>query len=124
VGRGPGIDLHPTPLGMMPGDLLHANFAEAILDDRSAAAAPNWLVRILELIFSFSAALFLAFAASFWGKVRALFWLFVALLVVQWVTLHTLAMFFDTFLPLLGLGLHALYERILGMHEASSDKEV
>ena len=124
VGRGPGIDLHPTPLGMMPGALLHANFAEAILDDRSAAAAPNWLVRILEVIFSLMAALLLAFASGFWRKLRALFLLFVALLVVQWVTLHTLAMFFDAFLPLLGLGLHALYERILGMHEESSGKEV
>jgi hypothetical protein len=122
MNRGPRTDLHRTTLGLMPGALVHANFAEAILGSRAAMAAPSWVARTLEAIFSLTAALLLAFVPGFWGKTCALLGLLVMLFAVQWAVLHGLAVFFDAFLPVLGLGLHALYERILGMHEAAAAK--
>jgi CHASE2 domain-containing sensor protein len=117
VGRGPRIDLHPTPIGKMPGALLHANFAEAVLDERSVWAAPESVMEILEVMFSIVALVLLASIATPRGKFGALLSLLFALFLVQWGVLHGLGMFFDAFLPVFALGLHSLYDQALeGLH--------
>lgn len=119
LGRGPGIDLHQTPLGDMAGTLLHANFAEALLDSRTTQAAPEWFAYLLEGLFSLVAALILAVISSVWGKVGALLSLFAMLFFLQWAILHGIAMFFDAFFPVFSLGLHSLYEKVFGFHKSS-----
>jgi CHASE2 domain len=108
LGRGIGVDLHPTPLGEMVGALL-------------AQTAPEWAVHVLEAIFSLIAALALAIAPGVWGKICALGALLVALFFGQWALLKGFNIFFDAFFPLVGLALHSLYERLLKPHGTAPD---
>jgi CHASE2 domain-containing sensor protein len=119
LGRGLYIDSHPTPIGSIVGAELHANYVEDLLDTRSYGTFPFWFLRATEIIFSLIAAIAFAVILSFWGKVVGILALFVLLLFVQWVVLHGFGVFFDAFVPLLGLALHTLYERLFGPHEAA-----
>jgi CHASE2 domain-containing sensor protein len=119
VKRGPKIDLHPTPAGRMVGALLHANFAEALLDDRTVTGVPEWVLNGMEVVFGLAAAVIFALTVGLWRKLGAMFSLFLVLFLVQWFMLREFAIFFDAFFPVLSLGLHSLYERLFGMHGAA-----
>jgi CHASE2 domain-containing sensor protein len=119
AGRGPRIDQHRTPVGRVVGAALQANYAEAFLDSRVFRATPKWVLHVTEIIFSLIAAIAFALIISAWGKILALFSFFIIMLIVQWSMLHGFGVFFDALVPLLGLGLHSLYERLLGASEAS-----
>ena len=62
IGELSDIDLHNSALGRVPGYLLHANYAEALLDDRYASPLSPWLevllaalgILIIVLIFDIS----------------------------------------------------------------------
>jgi hypothetical protein len=116
--RGLLIDLHPTPIGDLVGAVLHANFAEALLDSRTIGALPEWVTHGAEVMLSVIAALIFALIAGFWKKVGVISSTLIVLFLVQWAMLDIFGVFFDAFFPVLGLGLHSLYERLLGMHEA------
>jgi CHASE2 domain-containing sensor protein len=116
--RGPGIDLHPTPIGNLIGALVHANYAEALLDERTNRAVPEWVTKVIESLFSVASALILAVLPGIWQKLGGLLSLLATLFVIQWAALHGLAIFFDALFPVFCLFLHSLYERIIGMHEA------
>jgi len=116
-GRGPTVDLHSTPIGQMVGAVMHANFAEALLDSRTYAAAPKYILEATELAFGVFAAVVFALIPGFW-KVAGLAGMTGLLLVIQWGALHGFGLFFDAFVPLLGLGLHAIFERFAGVHPA------
>lgn len=122
VDRGPGIDLHSTPVGNLIGALVHANYAEALMDERTSRAVPEWGAKVIESLFSAAAALVLAALPGIWQKLGGLLLLLGTLFVVQWAVLHGLAIFFDALFPVFCLFLHSLYERILGMHEADEVK--
>ncbi|MGC3968421.1 MAG: CHASE2 domain-containing protein [Pirellulales bacterium] len=50
--RGSKVDRHETPVGQLPGMVLHANFVEAILDDRAFdIPASKWLLGIADVLF-------------------------------------------------------------------------
>jgi CHASE2 domain-containing sensor protein len=119
IGRGPRVDLHPTPIGELVGAVLHANFAEAILDNRTVGAAPDWLLHVTEALFSVSAGVIFALISGIWEKIAAMAALFFVLFFAQLAALYGFAMFFDAFFPVLGLGLHSLYEKLVGTHEAA-----
>jgi CHASE2 domain-containing sensor protein len=112
--RGPTIDMHPTPAGPMVGAEIHANYVEAILNSsRVKRPTPNWALRATEVFFSLVAAVAFALIPSLRGKMVGIFSLFVLLLFVQWSALHGFGVFFDAFVPLLGLSLHSLYDRLV-----------
>jgi CHASE2 domain-containing sensor protein len=110
--RGPLVDLHRTPAGQMVGALLHANYVAALLDDRTFSAAPSWILHGTEVVFSLIAMVAFALIPGFWGKLIGIISLFILLLFIQWSALHGLGVFFDALVPLLGLGLHSIYERL------------
>lgn len=120
--RGPGVDLHPTPIGKLVGALVHANYAEALMDERTSRAVPDWVAKVIEGLFSVTAAIILAVLSSVWKKIGGVLLLLAALFVVQWVTLHGLAVFFDALFPVFCLFLHSLFERIVGVHAADEVK--
>jgi CHASE2 domain-containing sensor protein len=111
--RGPRADLHPTPVGSIVGAMLHANFVEAVLDTRIFGATPEWVLVGTEIIFSLIAGVAFALIPSVRGKIAGIFSLLFILFFVQWLVLHTLGIFFDSFVPVLGMGLHSLYERLV-----------
>jgi CHASE2 domain-containing sensor protein len=117
--RGPKVDQHWTPVGQVVGAALQANFAEALLDSRVFKGTPDWILRTTEVLFSIVAAVVFAILISAWGKVFGIVSLFVVMLFVQWLMLHGFGVFFDALVPLIGLGLHSLYERLLRVSEAT-----
>jgi CHASE2 domain-containing sensor protein len=101
----------------MVGLELHANFAEAFLDDRVFSAVSQHLLDISEVIFGVFAALAFAIIRSFWGKALGLGVLMLAMFSISAIALRELGVFFDAFLPLVGLGIHAFYESYAGSSE-------
>lgn len=50
AGRGPLIESFKSPVGTIPGVYLHANYVEALNDDRFGIAAPRWAAILLDLL--------------------------------------------------------------------------
>jgi CHASE2 domain-containing sensor protein len=117
AGRGRRVDVHPTPVGPIVGAVLHANFVEALLDSRTFKFTSVHALHVTELVFSLLVALIFVLIRPWWAKVASLVPLLVSLLLIQWMILHGFGLFFDAFVPLLGLGLHSLYERVIGIHQ-------
>jgi len=111
--RGGLVDMHPTPAGSMVGAIVHANFVEALLDDRVVPGTPRWLPSVFEVVFGAIAAIFLALFSSFWGKLAGVVGLSLVLVLAQWAALQGLGLFFDAFVPLFGLWLHSVYQRLV-----------
>ena len=122
AGRGDSIDVHWTPVGPIVGAVLQASFVEAILDDRMFGVSPAWFLHGTEIILSVIAAVAFALIASFWGKLSGVLSILLMLLFIQWSVLHLFGVFFDAFVPITGLGLHALYERLAGGDPANQTK--
>jgi CHASE2 domain-containing sensor protein len=119
AGSGRLVDVHDTPVGQVSGALLHQNMAEAVESDRIYPALPEAWVTVLELLFGLAAAIIFAALATLWRKVGAIVAAMLLLFVVQWVTLQLLGTFFDAFVIVLGLGLHAIIDRLIGEPEAA-----
>lgn len=113
AGRGPLIDLQDTPIGRIVGALLLANFAEALLDTRVFSAMPKYLVVGSEILFGLVAAVMLALFRSFAVQLAALFGFVLVAFGIQVLALYLVGVFFDVFLPLLGLAVHALGDRLI-----------
>jgi CHASE2 domain-containing sensor protein len=115
--RGGLVDLHPTPTGPIVGALLQANFAETFIAGNHVGTVPHWGLRGAEILFSLVAAIVFAVLASFGAKLAGVAILVLVLFFVQWLVLHGFGVFFDALVPVLGLGLHSLYERLVFPHE-------
>jgi CHASE2 domain-containing sensor protein len=112
-GRGEPVDVHPTPIGNSVGALIHANFAEAILDSRTFTAIPHWVTVACEVLFSVVALIVFAASVMFRIQVVAIILLSLILVIIEWTALHQFGSFFDAFVPLLALWLHSVYDRLL-----------
>ena len=110
IGRGGLADRHETPVGQMLGVELHANYAEAFLDSRVRAGVSEKVLTIAELTFGILAAIVLGLLTRLWTKLLALSGLAGLALLISFLVLHILGVFFDVFIPLLGLGIHAVLE--------------
>jgi CHASE2 domain-containing sensor protein len=117
AGRGPRVDLHWTPVGFIVGAELHANFAEALLDARVFRSTPEWILKAIEIGFSLLAAVAFAAFAGVRGKIASISVALAFLFVLQWLMLHGFGIFLDVFVPLVGLGLHSVYERLWASEE-------
>lgn len=106
------VDMHSTPVGPMNGALIHENFTEAILDHRFNRTLPDWFLYFLEILFGVAAALFFASYSSIWIKLAGFGALALLLLTLQWLMLLMFGVFFEAFLPLLGLAVHSVIERL------------
>jgi hypothetical protein len=113
--QGPLIDVHNTPAAQMVGAMLHANYVEALLDQRTANAISEKVTTWLELCFGIIAALVVA-AAPGWRGLGAFMPLIIAMLVVQWIVLHAFGIYFDALLVLFGLAVHSFIENLFGSH--------
>ncbi|WP_050424741.1 CHASE2 domain-containing protein [Bradyrhizobium tropiciagri] len=110
INRGGLVDLHNTPVGPMLGVEMHANYAEAILDSRVRAGLSERVLVVAELVFGVLAAIVLGLLSRMWTKLFALCGLAGLAFVVSLLALHIRGVFFDAFIPLMGLGIHAVLE--------------
>jgi CHASE2 domain-containing sensor protein len=94
----------------MLGAEMHANYAEAFLDSRVRTGVSENVLTMAELTFGILAAIVLGLLVRLWTKLLALGGLAGVALLISFLALHILGVFFDAFIPLIGLGIHAVLE--------------
>jgi len=104
-GQGERVDAYETPAGTMAGMYLHANYIEALLDERYQKEVPLWLGLVLDLVVG--AGLYVSFhrANTLKGKLRILGLFFVPL-AASYVAVANAGFYLDFILPLLGCFVH------------------
>jgi CHASE2 domain-containing sensor protein len=117
VGLGPSIDTHPTPIGDVPGVLLHANLVEAALAHRTLRGLSEGALKTLEILVSIAAAIFFAAFANFRAKLVACLGVIAGLFLVEWLVLGLFGFFFEAFVPVLALASHTLMDRLIAGSE-------
>jgi CHASE2 domain-containing sensor protein len=111
--RGRLVDGFLTPVGRVPGLIVHANYVEAWVDTRVIPMFPGWLSHVLE------AAISLTVSVLFVSRIRwpgqAFCWLAVVLLAVigSVFALLNFGAFFDPYLPVLLVAAHSGIEKVL-----------
>jgi CHASE2 domain-containing sensor protein len=116
AGRGSIVDTHWTPAGRIVGAALQANFVEALLDTRTFGNVPDEFLRGMEVVLAVSAAIIFASAPNLWKKLYWIISFALFVVAIQWLFLHLFYVFFDALVPLLGLGIHSLFDRIVEPH--------
>lgn len=126
-GRGPIADTHRTPAGDMTGAFVHANFVEAMLDQRAIEPVEEWIVKMLEiLVLLFALVVFAVTESPVW-KAAGATGACAALVALNFLMLHTMGRFFDFFIPLVVIVMHIFYEQVsewrhdARLHKASAE---
>src|SRR5581483_10199406 len=112
-GAGAPVDLHFSPVGEVAGALLHANFVEAIVDGRIFSPAGEKSLKALEFFLALGGAFLFALcmrARRRWGIVAGAT---AILFVGSYIALQNLGVFFESFLPIVFVWLHAFAHRIV-----------
>jgi len=109
-GRGGLADGHLTPVGPLPGVYLHANYVEALLDNRTSKPYRDFALHIVEAIVALMVALVFARLARLIWKIGAVILLVVGLVLYGYVSLLMLGWFYDFFVPVILVVIHAIYE--------------
>src|SRR5713226_8565652 len=52
MNRGPLVDTHHSPVGEISGLYLHANYIEALLDEKYKHEVPHWFAVLIALVLS------------------------------------------------------------------------
>jgi len=112
AGRGVRVDLHDTPIGRLNGALIHANFAEAFLDSRAYGHVPGIVLDVAEFVFGLLASAVFALSSGIVRSVAGLIGLTGVLVAIQWAVMHLFGVFFEAFLPLVGVWLHSIWEQL------------
>jgi len=109
LGRGEFADRYDTPAGPMTGMYVHANYIEALLDDRYQPEVPLWAAIGFDLLIG--GALYLSFhkASTRRGKLLVL-GVFLAPLVASYVVFANLNLYLDFILPLGACFVHLVVE--------------
>jgi CHASE2 domain-containing sensor protein len=111
--RGQPVDLWPSPVGPIPGVLIHANYVEALLDSRTHAPIPELTERAIELGLLLLCLVAFKVRLRAWHKSVVVGALLFSLLLTAYFAFQNLGLVFDVFIPLLFLGAHAGFEQVL-----------
>ena len=112
-GEGPLVDSHDTPIGTVSGVLIHENIAEAVDSKRVYRSLPAWGMTAIDFIVGLGCAAAFALTSSWWRALLALVGVGIVLFCAQWLALQLVGAFIEVFLPVLGLGIHAIADRVL-----------
>lgn len=110
---GSRIDLHPTPAGRMPGAMIHANYVEAILNERTYQPLSDKLVLAFEILLVLAVGIVLALNLGALRKTATIVGLSVFLILTSYFFLQNLGVFFDFFVPVVVLAGHVAVEKVL-----------
>lgn len=113
-GRGGQVDLHDTPIGKVSGPVIYENVAEAVLSNRALRGLDEHALWWLELLVGMAAAVIFAAFSDFRMRVVVVVAAIALMFVAQWMILQLFGTFFDAFVPVVGLGLHAIGTRLAG----------
>jgi CHASE2 domain-containing sensor protein len=112
-GRGTLVDLWNTPVGDIPGVFVHANYIEALLDDRAHVMLPRWLAALIEIALLLLCALTFELTRRGILKTVAIAGLAMVVLAAEYFAFQNLGRVFDVFILLIFLIAHAGIEQIL-----------
>lgn len=111
-GRGPEVDGHPSPVGEIPGVVLHANYVEAILDGRTYRPIPSEVAVGVEIVVVLAVALIFVLGIRPRRKAVLLGLMATGLVALWYVLFQNFGRFFDGLIPLVMVGGHAAFEQM------------
>jgi len=115
-GRGEQVDAHLTPVGVIPGALVHANYIEALLDRDTTGGISDAEAMVVDIALSTLAALvFVAVARA--HRWRSLIGVIFAALVATLLMWHIFGLYFDFFIHITLLAAHVVIEQVLEWRE-------
>ncbi len=110
-GRGDPVDTHLTPVGSLPGALVHANYIEALLAQRTFSPSYHWIHYLFDVVVGLAlAAVFIAGRGAW--KVLYLTLLSLVVAIVSLIAFQNLGTIFDAVPPLVLLAGHGAFETI------------
>jgi CHASE2 domain-containing sensor protein len=111
-GRGGMADIHFTPVGPIQGALLHANYVEALLDQRTAKSWGEAAIIVVDVILSFVIAVIFVLVAKLGWKLLSLLILLCFLALFSYFSWLNLGLFYDFFVPAVLVAGHSIYEQL------------
>jgi CHASE2 domain-containing sensor protein len=110
---GDPIDFHSTPVGPLPGYELHANYIEAILDERISVPASHISLLMVEMGITIILTLVLISPLSESFKFLYLLAALVSLFAIAYIGAIALGMFVEILLPAFFVAVHFLLELVI-----------
>ncbi|HEX7177973.1 MAG TPA: CHASE2 domain-containing protein [Pyrinomonadaceae bacterium] len=111
-GRGGAADSYFTPVGPLQGALIHANFVEALLGNRTSRPFGETALKVIEVIATLLVAVIFALISNPLGKFFSIVLLMAMLVLFSIFSRLNLGLFYDFFIPMLLVVVHAAYEQI------------
>jgi CHASE2 domain-containing sensor protein len=102
------VDAHPTPVGALPGVLLHANYVQSMLWGAMFPIPEGWRIAV-EILLSIGIAMIFLLARG-WRRVGLVVLSVASVIVATWVFSAAIGIFFDLVLPVTFLGVHVIVE--------------
>lgn len=116
-GRGVLVDTHTSPVGEIPGVILHANYAAAMIDGRAYPAAGRIWSDLIEGIVIAVIAVVLALPTSWLRKWLRLGAVVLCLSALSYVFWQNLGMFLEVTIPVVLLLAHGVLDKYLDMRQ-------
>jgi len=113
LSRGFLIDTHETPVGPLGGPFIHANYVEAMLDDRTFSPFPAEVLNVVEVVLVVFVAMALAIASKVGWKVLLVLGAGVGFFALNVVLVHNFGIYCDFLIPLVLIGSHPIVEHLL-----------
>jgi CHASE2 domain-containing sensor protein len=114
--RGPYIDGFQTPVGIVAGAAVHANYVEALVHERVFPVIPAWASDVVEVLLSLWVSVLFARRIAPFKKAGHFVILVGVAFLFSYFLLQNLAVVFDPVLPVLFVALHFLGERAFAPH--------
>ena len=111
-GRGPVVDSYKTPVGRIGGNFIHANYTEAILDQRTYSPVKVKYLLVIECLLALVMAFIFALSIQPFFKLGLILLLSVLLVFFSYISWQTLNLMYSFFIPIPLLILHLLFEQI------------
>jgi CHASE2 domain-containing sensor protein len=120
-GRGGRVDETSSPIGRVGAVFIHANYIEALINSDASILRPlgEKTAIALEIVISFGIAYIFALSVGRSRKVVLALLACGGVIAFSYFFWQNLGLFFDFFIPLILLLLHACYEQIAGWREAA-----
>jgi len=106
--RGDFIDLHDSPVGKLPGVVLHANYAENILQSHLYWEWKKTPSHIFELVAALLVGFVFALEIGWWVKALAVISVVLLLILVGVFSILLFAVVFDFFIPVVLIAAHGV----------------
>lgn len=111
--RGGVIDATISPIGLVGKVYLHANYMEALLDQRTYDPINEGIVTVIEIMFALGVAIVFAMKIRALTKFAVFLLICLLVLIVTYIAYTNFGIFFDFLIPLVLLAGHAFVEQVL-----------